>query len=78
MLSIAGLEQELNDTKTKLQTASDKKQSLKARLDAASKEQEKLLQALDNSQQVVLKISNDFSELNKKVNSIQLMYSLHT
>ena len=78
MLSIAGLEQELNDTKTKLQTASDKKRSLKARLDTASKEQEKLLQALDNSQQVVLKISNDFSELNKKVNFIQLMYSLHT
>ena len=45
----------------------DKKLNLEAKLMAASVEQEKLLEALSNSQQVVLKISNDFSELNKKV-----------
>ena len=63
----AGLNNELRDAQMKLETAATKKDNLKAKLETASAEQDKLLQALGDSQQIVLKISNDFSELNKKV-----------
>ena len=75
----AALEQELKESKTSLQMTTDEKLNLEAKLTAASIEQEKLLEALSNSQQVVLKISNDFSELNKKVISwcVNTFYSFN-
>ena len=66
------LEEELKQAKADLQNSTEQKESLKGNITAASAEQEKLLEALGNSQQVVLKISNDFSDLLKKVYLLSL------
>ena len=71
-MNSAVLEEELKQAKADLQNSTEQKESLKGNITAASAEHEKLLEALGNSQQVVLKISNDFTDLLTKVYLLSL------